>query len=184
MKIFNLFLMLIMCVFILMACANPESLITPDEEPSPVIAIQDEEPSPLTEIQEEESGYPVSRPTQDLNAAYPIETPEPKYPQGPEFSLDEPVEGGDLVITGTGPAGLPIILVDVSEVGLLLGETIIGEDGTFRFDLDEPVQSQHAIGIQLGDISGTDFNESDFLYSETYFVRPLIGTLFAMVFVK
>jgi hypothetical protein len=40
------------------------------------------------------------------------------------------------------------------------------------------------IGLQLGDIEGTNFEESDFLYSDTYYERPLIGILFDLVVVE
>jgi hypothetical protein len=35
----------------------------------------------------------------------------------------------------------------------------------------------------LGDIEGTEFVASDFLYSETYYERPMIGILFDMAIV-
>jgi hypothetical protein len=69
-------------------------------------------------------------------------------------------------------------------MGTILGETIIDERGNFQFDLEQPLQSGHSIGIQLGDITGTELNESDFLYSDTYYERPFIGILFDMVSVK
>ena len=66
----------------------------------------------------------------------------------------------------------------MTELGTLLGETIINDEGVFRFDLDKPVQRGHTIGIQLGDISNTDINPADYQYSSTYYDRPQIGILF------
>lgn len=128
--------------------------------------------------------------------SYPVIATSTEYPYpvivedkvgerlGPEFHIDLPVSGGDLTVTGTGPAGVPIVLVDVSEVGLTLGKTTIKENGTFIFNLKDPLQSSHLIGLQLGDIEGTIWEESDFLYSETYYERPLIGILFDLVVVE
>jgi hypothetical protein len=131
-----------------------------------------------------EDGYPLSEILSENDDAYPIEEVDPGYKQGPEFHIDLLVSGGDQTVTGKGPAGVPIILVDVSEVGLTLGETTIADNGTFDFILEEPLQSGHTIGLQIGNIEGTEWEESDFLYSETYYERPLVGILFDMVVVE
>lgn len=133
---------------------------------------------------DEESGYPTTDYSIPADAGYPVEDPLEGYTQGPEFHINLPVIGGDLTVSGTGPADVPIVLVDVSEMALLLGETTIESNGTFSFRLETPVTSGHTIGLMLGDIEGTEFNESDFLYSETYYERPLIGVLFDMVVVE
>lgn len=133
---------------------------------------------------ENQIGYPVHN-EGNIDQSYPIVlTGEGIERFGPEFEINEPVRGGDFVVSGTGPSGVPIKLVNVSEVGTILGETIIDEYGTFRFELSQPLESGHSIGIQLGDITGTGLNESDFIYSDTYYERPLIGILFDMVSVK
>jgi hypothetical protein len=131
-----------------------------------------------------EDGYPVNDFT-TVDLSYPIgSTGEDDIEFGPEFKINVPVRGGDLVVRGTGPSGVPILLVNVSEVGTVLGETIINEDGEFLFTLEQPLVSGHSIGIQLGDITDTELNESDFIYSDTYYERPLIGILFDMVSVE
>lgn len=134
--------------------------------------------------QNEEEGYPVWEPRDLPEAGYPVEEVTPEFPQGPDFSIDLPVEAGDTIVTGTGPADVPIILVNVSEVGTLLGETVITKDGTFAFELENPLESGNSIGIQLGDLEGTDFDPNDFVYSETYYSRPLVGILFDMAFIQ
>jgi hypothetical protein len=141
---------------------------------------------PITEGNEStESGYPVSEIIDSVESGYPIkERDEVLYPQGPNFEIDEPVSKNDNVVTGSGPANVPIILVDVSEMASILSKTVINNDGLFTFDLQIKLEPGHLIGIQLGDIKGTGLNESDFLYNENYFVKPLIGILFDMVVVK
>lgn len=130
------------------------------------------------------TGYPILD-EDDIDQSYPITTlGSENIKFGPEFKIMEPVQNGDFTVRGTGPSDVPIILVNVSELGTTLGETIIDEDGNFQFDLEQPLQSGYSIGIQLGDISSTGFNENDFLYSDTYYERPLIGILFDLVSVK
>jgi len=166
------FLAIIACVLLLASCSTKES-------PSEGTAAY---PPP-----EKATGYPLREDSEEdeIENSYPAYTEvDPDYPQGPEFTINEPVKGGDIIVTGTGPAGVPIILVNVSEVGLELGETIIAEDGTYIFNLESPLETGHSIGIKLGDLTGTDFNENDFIYSDSYFVRPLIGILFDLVSVE
>ena len=135
-------------------------------------------------VQGEETAYPVEEFSFPVDEGYPIEESTPLYEQGPEFEISIPISGGDTVVTGTGPANVPITLVDVTEMGFVLDQTVIDSDGTFTFTLEEPLESGHSIGIQLGDIEGTDLDEGDFLYSETYYERPLIGILFDLVVVE
>lgn len=171
----NKHLILIMIIFGLLftGCTveNPtEEILEPGTESYPV--------------QGEETAYPVEVFSTPIDEGYPIEESTPIYEQGPEFEISTPISGGDSVVTGTGPANVPIRLVDVTEIGFALDETVIESDGTFTFTLEEPLESGHTIGIQLGDIEGTDLDESDFLYSETYYERPLIGILFDLVVVE
>jgi len=132
----------------------------------------------------EDSGYPASINENNNDSGYPILESEDDLPLGPIFSINEPVEGGDTIVSGIGPAGVPIRLVDVSEVGRILGETIIDKNGTFSFTINVPLEAGHSIGLKLGDLTGTDFNENSFVNNETYYVRPMIGILFDMVSVK
>ena len=125
-----------------------------------------------------ENGYPAF-PTFAAEIAYPIVIPtkDPKM-NGPKFEINEPVVAGTKVVTGTGPANVPIILIDVTEMGALLGQTIIDKNGEFIFNLDEELIVYNAIGLQIGDLSETDLNYEDFMYSEDYIDRPLIGIVF------
>ncbi len=106
-----------------------------------------------------DSGYPIYDSDEDYG--YPVSSYESIYTPGPDFSINTPLTTSDTVVTGTGPAGVPIILIDASEMGELLGSTVIGEDGTFEFELSENLTEKHQIGIQLGDLTGTDLNAND-----------------------
>jgi hypothetical protein len=134
-------------------------------------------------FQNNETGYPLSEP-QGREDGYPVIESEPFYEPGPEFNIQQPVSGGETIVTGTGPAGVPIRLVSVSDLGLVLAETVIMDDGTFTFVLQDPLKSGYSIGLQLGDIKGTGLSEGDFIYSDTYFERPLVGILFDLVVVE
>ena len=128
---------------------------------------------------EQSLGYPIQKTDE---SGYPI-TNVTDYLPGPDFKITLPVSAGDIVVTGTGPVGVPIILVDVSEVGELLGSTVINEDGTFTFELSKGLSGNHQIGLQLGDLTGTDLNENNYVYNEDYYSKPFIGILFDMVLV-
>jgi hypothetical protein len=130
--------------------------------------------------------YPVisTETSAETNSGYPISDDGLTYNQGPEFTINRPININSSTVSGEGPAGLPIILVDVSEVGEVLAETIIDENGVFTFQLTTPLIQNHIIGIQLGDLTGTNYNEADYQYSDSYFERPLVGILLDMVTVE
>jgi hypothetical protein len=148
-------------------------------------------------MQKENTTYPIIKPEVEIQNGYPVDASEKEnetsyptmenlsnFPKGPEFNINEPLSEGDTQVTGTGPADVPINLVDVSEMGLFIAETIINKDGTFIFSFQDPLEAGHSIGIQLGDIEGTDIDPNDLLYNENYYERPLIGILFDMVVVN
>lgn len=164
-------------VFFLVSCVDTNSNLKNIEETKKIETINDSE-----------NGYPINgvNNIDDRSSAtgYPIINPQEEYPEGPTFSINSPVNTNDTIITGYGPPGVPIRLIDVSDGGKILGETTINEDGTFEFELKTSLNARHMIGLQLGDISDTEFNAEDFVYSDTYYVRPLIGIIFDMILVS
>ena len=123
--------------------------------------------------------------TASVNSAYPaVNTASYPAPvvsgvkQGPVFTIDEPVKVSATEVTGTGPADVPIVLVSVTNMGEVLSSTVIAGDGTFVFKLTAPLAVDTTIGLMLGDLSGTSINAMDFTVSDTYYDRPMIGTLF------
>ena len=184
-------LLLILVPFMLLTlcgCGESETMPTAEKELAPSESDQTEEAGyPISEEPGDvESGYPSSTEPEDIESGYPSSAlpAQTDYTPGPVFTIDVPVKADDTIVTGTGPTGVPINLVDASEVGLLLAETVIDTDGTFTFELEEPLEQGHMIGIMLGDLTGTDLDENDFIYSDTYYARPLIGILFDMVLVE
>jgi len=143
-------------------------------------SVTEETEVPSSSTDHSRSGYPIS---ESNEFGYPISNSQSAYPIGPDFSINTPLKAGDMVVTGNGPIGVPITLVDVTEVGKLLGTTVINKDGTFQFDLVQGLPEKHQIGIQLGDLTGTDLNANDFVNNDNYYVRPLIGIMFDMVVV-
>lgn len=166
---------LLSCIFILgvVACgriSSPQKNLFETHEP----IIQEN----ITEDYPVSPGYPIS----SDNLSYPINDfqTESKF----IFSFDEPINNGDNVITGSGPSGVPIVLIDMFEMGLQLSKSVVQEDGRFVFELKIPVKSGQSIGIKLGNTSGTSFDEDDFIYNESYYERPYIGILFDIAIVE
>ena len=183
MKIKILSLSLLIIAILLSGCAGSEAT----EMPTPTNQQVDlETEAPITPTDSDTSnGYPINTPDANPQTGYPVvDDSSDETPQGPEFSISVPVQAGDLTVTGSGPAEVPLRLVSVSAAGEVLAETVINQEGLFTFNLNEALEAGLTIGLMLGDLSGTDFNENDFLYSDTYYARPLIGILFDMVVVQ
>ncbi len=86
----------------------------------------------------------------------PIPTPEEESTTsiyqitGPNFEIDKPVLPEATKITGQGPIGIPIIIVDMTMMGAPLGNGTIGPDGKFVVQLNKPAIENHLLGIQIG----------------------------------
>lgn len=124
------------------------------------------------------------------NAAYPNPTAPLVYPgpapvsQGPKFTINKPVKASDIQVTGTGPAGVPIRLIDVTQSGKVIAITTIRDDGSFSFDVAGKLVAGHRVALVLGDTTGTSFNPSDFISGPGYQDFPLIGILFDSAYIE
>jgi hypothetical protein len=110
--------------------------------------------------------------------------PAPTLPQGPEFSFTLPVKASDAEVTGKGPAGVPIKLVNVARSAETIGETTIGSDGTFKISAQGKLIAGDRIALMLGNLAGTKFNQNDFLSGPGYQDYPLVGILFTSAVVQ
>lgn len=177
-----LLLLVLMFMLTLVACKSRTDAGEPVLEPITDLTEEPLETAPedVTPISEIGLTYPVV----EGENIYPVGDQQDKYPisdplkQGPKFTIDEPVTTDAKFVTGTGPEDVPIRLVDVSLMGQELGLTTIGDDGKFSFELETKLVSGHSIGLMIGDLSNTDFNYDDFMYSNDYYDKPMIGTIF------
>ncbi len=108
-------------------------------------------PPQVTSSSAEEEAYPApSAPTEETS----------RIPIVP-FTIEQPVAAGSTVIRGTGPAGVPILIVSVTFMGEVLGEGVIGADGTFEIPT-AALEAETWVGISLADLTGSDFTYEDF----------------------
>jgi hypothetical protein len=91
---------------------------------------------------------PLATPSQ---ATSPVSTPVLEEPAiaGPKFAFDA-LTAGATTITGQGPAGIPIIIVDVSLTGEVRGDGFIDSEGNFDIALSMPLITGHRMGIMAG----------------------------------
>jgi hypothetical protein len=86
----------------------------------------------------------------------------PTSPEIIPFQLDKPILAGATVVTGRGPAGVPILLQDVTFAGPVLASGEIDQNGRFELTLGEPLEARHRIGVTISDLSGTSFEITQF----------------------
>lgn len=103
------------------------------------------------------------------------------------FELDKPISGGATEVTGSGPAGIPIMIVDISMGGNVLGTGTVGSDGEFTVELSQALEARHRIGIALGNLSGTGWEVTD-LQDDRYYGSealsvPQVGFFFDTYFI-
>lgn len=113
--------------------------------------------------------------------------PEPEVdPNITPFNLNKPLVAGLTEVSGTGPAGVPIMVVDVTVMGAILGQGTIGEDGTFTIVV--PVlEKDHRIGIALDNLDGTPWTTADFTEAyagEEAQLSPMIGAFYDTALVQ
>lgn len=157
-------LITLLLILLLGACGKKE----PEPEPTSPL------PAPSSPLSQPPAS-PLQAPTSQPPAAAP--TPMPL------LTLVEPIGIGATIVRGSGPAGVPIRLHDVGLTGLLLGEGVIGQDGTFSIQLLDPLEAGQRVGLALGDLEGTPFKRHHFV-DQAIIDLPVIGLLFADVTVE
>ncbi len=182
----NLFIFMIILMLFLSACSTtsetPETLIT--VQPSSDENSQNPYPDPETKETTPEA-YPA--PTEYFTIdpyPSPKEIPSDIIP----FTLEKPVSNGDTIISGTGPAGVPIEVVDVTLMRLVLARGVIEDDNSFSFELSEPLEKGHRLGIALAELAGTEWTEEQFankFYNGSRAMNvPTVGFFFDTAMVK
>lgn len=165
-------LTILLVAFLLTACASSSSI---------------QENTPTPEKTTAVPAYPGAYPAATVAVVTtPIAYPAPPYsnlPEGPQFTIDQPVRLSTGQVTGTGPAGVPIRIVNITRGAIDIATVTIGADGTFRAPLSETFVGDR-IAIMLGDISGTGLDRNQFLRGPGYEDWPLIGILFASATVE
>ena len=134
----NKVILSLLILFFLAACDRAEGPIN-DSYPPPTNPVDTTQsyPPPVIEVVPPES-YPP---------------PPPVFDESKRFVITEPVNVGDTIVSGTGPANVAITIISVSDAGQVLGAGIIGADGTYSFEITPPLRARQMIGIQLGDKS-------------------------------
>jgi hypothetical protein len=97
----------------------------------------------------------------------PLVSPLPAAANVMPFKLDRPLLPGATEVRGTGPAGVPIFIADVTFMGDPLGTGTIGADGEFVVTV-YPLADGHRIGLALGILDGTRWKSEDF-YLPAYY---------------
>lgn len=111
-----------------------------------------------------DQGYPVPSLEGTLEG-YPSQMTEPApalLAGEVAFRLTKPVLAGATEVNGSGTPEVPIILYNVTFMGEVMGETSIGADGLFRFQV-QPLEANVRLGIGVADLTGTRWTSDYFL---------------------
>lgn len=131
-------------------------------------------PPQVTVAAAEEGAYPAPAALAEETSRIPIVP----------FAIERPVDAGSTVIRGTGPAGVPIIIVSVTFMGEVLGEGFIGDDGVFEISVPA-LEAENWVGVALADLTGSEFTFEDFyptgFYGEGAAQVPQVGFVFDSV---
>ncbi len=126
------------------------------------------------------SAYPAPSVAQGADG-YPPPSP---LTQGPQFTLNTPVRASDAQVTGKGPGGVPVKLINVARSSEVIGETTIGNDGAFAIKVPTKLIAGDRIALVLGNTAGTNIDPNKFISGPGYQDYPLVGIIFASAVVQ
>lgn len=89
------------------------------------------------------------------------------------FRLDKPIPASASEITGSGPAYVPVMVLDATAGNLILGIGRIGEDGKFSLPVSG-LTAGNQVGIVLGVLEGTPWTAA--MFTQAFFGdEPVTG---------
>lgn len=168
---------------VLSACISP-AISLPETSSSPLATPGSTETSPLIIAES-----PLPTPTEDvpllLTASPPSPSPISLFSTAPiRFSLDLPLLPGATRVTGHGPVGQKVSIVDVSLGTEELGAGEIGADGVFAVDV-KPLPAGDRIGIMAGAPLSPEYETNrDLLWGQGGIQLPMFGDVFASAMVQ
>ena len=120
---------------------------------------------------------PLASPMSDQIS--PVMTPIPTVEQVlDEFRFDEPLLAGETRVSGTGLAGVPIIIMDASRI-TEIGSGTVGEDNRFSIMTNEPLVAYSIIGVIVDESRPSPYTVEQLPCGETCRDQPHVGLLLA-----
>lgn len=116
--------------------------------------------------------YPAPGVVPEQIEAYPSQTTA----TGILLALDKPIKAGNTTVTGVGPPGMAVSLVNITFMGTGLGSTLIGDDGTFSIQVS-PLEANIRVGLSA-DPASAGLTESDIQLGEGAISVPQVGFFF------
>jgi hypothetical protein len=130
----RIFLFVLMGIY-LVGCGTANNL---EQNSTPTAAIE----SNFSGI---DTAYPSSAISSPQMTAYPAPD-QSEQPGGILLALNDPIHINDTSISGVGPVGLVVYVLDITFMGEQLGSTIVGDDGTFTIETN-PLPANIRIGL-------------------------------------
>jgi hypothetical protein len=116
-----------------------------------------------------DDGYPPPQPTVMPDDSYPAASEETGIP----FTLDKPIVVGAESVSGVGPPGLTVYIMNVTFMGEQMGTAVVGDDGRFSVPV-EPVQPGVRIGL-TADVTSIGLTEDDMQPGDGEIAIPQVG---------
>lgn len=193
------YVLLIVAILVLTACAPPKATQSPtttqetkqeanveiSEKTTPQPEDTPYPPPPVVEVSDTD---PYPPPTIEILPvdAYPAPESSIAIIGDSAFQFNKPIHEGATEITGVGPAGVPILILDITFMGEILGEGLIDDNGTFTINV-EPLEKAHRIGISLDNLEGTQWTQEDFygieFNGEGAMQVPMVGYFYDTIIV-
>ena len=132
-----------------------------------------------------QSYQPPSAPTSAVLSAWGYPPPPDTGVQGPAFTINIPLRAVDAQVSGTGPAGVPIQVLNIT-AGSLIAEVQISPEGMFVVDATGFLNPGDKVALVLGNLNNaqTQFTSSDFANGPGYQLLPSNVVAFAIAQVE
>jgi hypothetical protein len=171
--LYRIALAIISLMWVVTACSTPkptavstQALTSTTEAKLPAVTAPTDVayPAPTTQA----SQAPSDQQAGATEAAYPAPATTPAQDQTTNanvtpFKFDKPIVEGTTEITGVGPAGVPIVLTDISSTPQMLANAVISSSGKFTFKVSKPFVKDQRLGLGLVNLKDSPWVDKNFV---------------------
>jgi hypothetical protein len=173
--LYRIALATISLMWVITACSTPkptavstQALASVTEATQPTVtAPTDVAYPPPTSQANSASPLPSDQQAGATEAAYPAPATTSAQDQTTNanvtpFKFDKPIVEGTTEITGVGPAGVPIVLTDISSTPQMLANAMISSSGKFTFKVTKPLVKDQRLGLGLVNLKDSPWVDKNF----------------------
>lgn len=166
-------LFLLAVALVVVGCGPANSSVAPAPEEAPEMNAMPTDQGAGASPAVGESAYPPPQTVPTPQSSYPAPEEDLSLPL---LAMDKPLQAGETAVSGVGPPGLVVYILNVTFMGQELGAGVVGDDGRFAINVAN-LQPGTRIGL-TADLEAAGLTPDDIRTGDGAVQVPQVGIFY------